>query len=211
MPTRTRRALRRARRLAALLWWVGIALWAGLILGTQRPWAGLDELQATQWLLGGVGGMLVGILQRHGKDYWPANTMLGLAYGADKALYFGLLHLAFGGDVAAFRVWATAARLGLFAWGASAALLLWGLYLVVRVNRARDGSGIDLWGRPRPPSEEQAREALFVLARAHRHQLANVLMLPEYRELLGYLRRQEIGDLVAAELARRGGGGDAGG
>lgn len=190
MPTRSKRAIRRARRLAAALWWAGAAFWGVLILWTQRPWAGLDELQTTQWLIGGLGGLLVGTLQLRGKDYWPANTLLGLAYGSDKAMYFGLTQLVFHGDAAAFRAWAGPARIGLVAWGVAFGLLIWAFYLVVRVNSARNGSSIDLWGRARPPSEAQVLEAGWVWLRAARHGLGNVLTRPEFAPLADYLIQQ---------------------
>lgn len=203
MATMRRRAARRVRRAVAALWWAGALLWAALILGTQRPWEGAAQLQTSQWLLAGLGGLLVGTLQRRGKDYWPANTLLGLAYGSDKVMFFALTNLAFGGDADAFRAWASAVRLGLYACGGSFLLLAWALWLVVRVNRARAGGSVDLAGHTGPPTEEQAREALFVLTSAHRHHLASVLMLPEYRELVAYMRRAEVAPLVEAELARR--------
>lgn len=183
MPTPTRRALRRARRLSAVFWWAGALAWAALIFGTQRPWAGPDEFQQTQWLLVGLGGILVGTLQRRGKDYWPANALLGLACGAPPVMYLGLSYLAFAGDSEAFRQWAGAVRLGLWAWGACLALLAWALYLVLRVNRAREGSSMDIWGRPRTPSEEQVAEALHVVRRAVRHQVGNLFARAEFRAL----------------------------
>lgn len=202
MPTRSKRAIKKARRLGAVLWWAGAILWAVGILWTERPWLGLSELQSTQWLLGGLCGLLVGTLQRQGKDYWPANTMLGLAYGSDKILYFVLAKLLFAGNTDAFRAWATAVRAGVYAWGASFFLLAWGFYLVLRVNQARNGSSIDIWGRARPPTEQQAREALHVIRRYGNHHTANLLMLPEYGEFVAYMRRQDVGPLVEAELAR---------
>lgn len=212
MPTRSKRAIRRARRVAAF-WWVGALLWAAAILWSQRPWQGPDQLQETQWLLVGLGGILVGSLQQRGKDYWPANLFLGLACGASPTMYFGLVHLAFDGNSAAFRAWAGPVRLGVYAWGASLVLLAWALYLVVRVNQARDGGSIDIWGRARPPTEAQAREAGHVLLRATRHGLGNVLARPEYAPLADYLIAQREGiwfrdpaqqlDFERARAARR--------
>lgn len=199
MPTRRRRLVKRTKRLVSVLWWVAALVWGAAILVSQRPWDGVTQLQSTEWMLGGLGGLLVGTLQKRGKDYWPANTLLGLAYGSDKFMYYAFSELAFHGDVDAFRTWAGHVRLGLWAWGASFLLLTWGLYLVTRVNAAKNGSSMDLWGRPRPPTKEQAYEAAWVLLRYSRHGSGNILTYPEFKPLVVYIT--EAGEINARLLS----------
>jgi hypothetical protein len=180
MPTPTRRFLRRARHSVDVLWLAGIAVWTVYIAISQHPWRGADEFQAFEWLVVGAGGIAVGAIQKRGKDYWPANAMLGLAAGTVPVFYFTVVNWVFNGNVALFRVWVSVNHVAIFAWGLCSLLLGWALFLVVRINRARDGSSVDIWGRVRPPTTDQAVEALAVLRRATKHGVGNLWMRPEF-------------------------------
>jgi hypothetical protein len=180
MPTPTRRLLRRSRRYIDYLWLAGIAVWTIYIAVSQHPWRGANEFQAFEWLVVGAGGIAVGAIQKRGKDYWPANAMLGLAAGTVPVFYFTVVNWAFNNNVALFRLWVANNHVAIFAWGLCSALLGWALFLVVRVNRALDGSSVDIWGRVRPPTAEQAIEALAVLRRAMKHGTGNLWMHPEF-------------------------------
>lgn len=184
MPTPRRRAMRRLRRWLDWIWVAGSLAWIAFIIASQRPWHGLNEFQNAEWLLVGVGGIMVGVLQRRGKDYWPANALLGLACGVVPTLNFTLAELAFEGDTEAFRRWAIQAHLALWGWGTCIFLLLWAFYIVMRINHASKGSSVDLLGRTGKPSDEQIEEALSVIERALRHRLGNILTHPSYRALL---------------------------
>lgn len=180
MPTPTRRFVRRARRYVDGIWLAGICVWAIYIAASQHPWRGADEFQSFEWLLVGAGGIVVGAIQKRGKDYWPANAMLGLAAGTVPVFYFTVVNWVFSNNVALFRLWVATNHVAIFAWGLCSFLLGWALFLVIRINRSRDGSSVDIWGRVRPPSAEQAVEALHVLKRARRHNVGNLWMHPEF-------------------------------
>ncbi len=191
MPTRTRRILRRTRSYLDVIWIAGIVVWMVYIVWTQRPWQGPDQLQTSEWLLVGICGILVGSLQRRGKDYWPANALLGLAVGVVPVLYFVFTTVIFQGDVEALRLFALRTNMAVFAWMFCLLLLAWALFLVIRVNTAREGSSLDLWGQVRPPTRSQTREALSVISRSARHDRGNLIMQPEFANLRAFVRQTE--------------------
>lgn len=187
MPTRSRRALRRIARWRNTIWILAGVAWIGGILLIQKPWTGLGALQLTEWTLLGIGGVFVGSMQRRGRDYFPANLVLGLALGAPSVLYLTFAQFIFGGDLIEFSRWAQQVKVGVWGLGSSILLLAWATFLVMRVNYARAGSSLDLLGRPAPPTEDQVSEALHIIDRAVRHGVGNLIMHPAFRDLVAYV------------------------
>lgn len=122
-------------------------------------------LTALFWVLLTLLGVLVGALQRRGRDYYPANLLMGLAIGTQGVFWVGLLPL-FGFSVPALRLWAGQARAGLWANGVGILLLFWALWLVWQTNHARRGSAMDLTGHASPPTPGMVNEAASVIAHA---------------------------------------------
>lgn len=123
------------------------------------------------WLALSLLGLLCGTLQRRGRDYYPANLLVGLALGSQGVFYVFFAFVVFRGDVAALRAWAGASHAALYVYGGEIALVLWAIRLVVRVNRGRRGSAADLTGHLSPPTPEMVAEALAIIQRADRHGL----------------------------------------
>jgi hypothetical protein len=124
------------------------------------------------WLALSLLGVLCGALQRRGRDYYPANLLLGLALGSQGVFYLAFV-LVFRGDVAALRAWAAATRAALWIYGGELTLALWALWLVWRVNRGRRGSSADITGHLSPPTPEMVAEAVAIVTRAERHGMLN--------------------------------------
>lgn len=148
-----------------------------------------DTAQIGFWLFFALAGLLCGLLQRRGKDYFPANAFLGFAVGAQGVFYLAMLAV-FGGNVAAMRDWAVATRAALWVYGAAALLVCWAIYLVIRANRAKPGSAMDSAGKAHPPTVDQVEEALATLERADHHNVANALQRSRARGWLALIREQ---------------------
>lgn len=125
---------------------------------------GTDALTVGLWFAVGLLGVLVGTLQRRGRDYYPANLLLGLACGVNSVFYLALLG-GFRGDVDALRRWSLDTRAGLWVNVATLVVLLWALYLIIRANRQAAGGALDMTGQTGPPTAEQVTEAFAVLDR----------------------------------------------
>jgi len=145
-----------------------------------------DVLTIGLWFLVALLGVLAGSLQRRGRDYYPANLLLGLACGTNSVFYLALLG-GFRGDVGALRQWSLDTRAGLWVNLATILILLWSLYLVVRANRAKPGSALDLAGHAGPPTTEQIDEALAVLERSDHHGVANAIQRSRMRGWLALM------------------------
>ena len=147
-------------------------------------------ITAALWVLLGLLGLLAGSLQRRGRDYYPANLLLGLAIGAPFAFYL-TMWAAFGFRLGAMLTWARMVNSSMYVYGAMAALAAWSLYLVIRTNVAKPGSAMDLAGHAGPPTDEQIEEALSVLERGDHHQVMTVIQRWKARGWLRLMRARK--------------------
>lgn len=159
-----------------------------------------DGLTIGYWLGLTLGGLFVGALQRDGRHYFPANLLLGLAIGTPAIFYLTVLALV-GGDLGRV-VWLAATyHTARFLYPVQLAILLWALYLVVRVNLGRPGSRIDIFGRVRPPTATMVEDALIVVERGERHGLLTALT---GKWLAEDLQLQRVMRLARGRLEREG-------
>lgn len=132
-----------------------------------------DKLQGCFWVGFALVGLLTGALQKRGYDYFPANLLLGLALGLPGTFYLTVLTVL--GSVEAVRQWATAYRVVLIVYSLQLAMACWAFFLVTRVNGAKPGSTVDIWGRIGLPHERTIERALAIIGRADRHDMLNAI------------------------------------
>lgn len=150
-----------------------------------------DAAQVGCWVALSVLGVLCGALQRRGRDYYPANLLIGLALGS-QGFFYVFFAVLFRADIGALRAWAAATHAALYIYGLEIAVALWANGLVWRVNRGRAGSAADLTGHLGPPTPEMVEEALVVIDRGDRHGVMNAVQrkwLREDRDLARAARR----------------------
>lgn len=124
-----------------------------------------DRLTGLAWLALCLLGLVAGGAQRRGRDYYPANLLFGLCVGSPGAFWlfwFSYFHE----DLDMLRAWSARTHASLWLSGCEVLLMLWVIYLIVRVNRARPGSAADLAGHLGPPTHEMVRQAHGVIERA---------------------------------------------
>lgn len=138
-------------------------------MGTR--WADLALVGC--WLALSLLPLVCGAAQRRGRDYYPANLLVGLALGSQGVFYVFFVFVVFRGDVGALRAWAGPSRAALYIYGGEIALVLWAIRLVWRVNRGRRGSSADLSGHLSPPTPEMVAEAVAIVQRAENHGMLN--------------------------------------
>lgn len=150
-----------------------------------------DISTAIAWLALGLLGFLAGVIQRRGRDYFPANMLLGLCIGVP-GVYWLFWYARFGGDLDALRAWSGPAHAALWLYAAEVALAAWALFLAVRVNLGRAGSSANYAGQLTSPTHEMIDGALEIIERADRHRL--------YTKAQRQTRTRLIKDLADAAL-----------
>lgn len=146
-----------------------------------------DKFTGLAWLALGFLGLAAGASQRRGRDYYPANLLLGLCVGSP-AVFWLFWWAMFRGDLPALRSWASRTHASLWLYAGELAIVCWALWLVWRVNTGRAGSSADLTGHLGPPTPEMVEQALVILDRAERHDLLNDVQVKWMQEDM-HLRR----------------------
>lgn len=131
-----------------------------------------DRLTGLSWLALGFLGLFAGVWQRRGRDYYPANMLLGLCIGSP-GVFWLFWYAYFWGDLDTLRAWSGRTNASLWLYGVEVPMVLWALWLVFRVNTGRAGSAADLTGHLGPPTTEMVEQALVILRRGDRHELLN--------------------------------------